>query len=351
MRPARRRAELIPVDTSSVAGDLSGLELFRGSEQSDLSELASMLTAVDAQPGEVLARQGEVAHSFLLVVTGEAVITRDDGAGERQVGAIGPGSIVGELSVLRAAPRSATVTAGRSLTGYAGDARAFMTLLHVSGVAERIGRTARQRLAANTRPVEVVLRDGTKLWIRPVLPTDRGKLADAQPGFSDESHYRRFFSAPPLSNKVIEYLIDVDYVDHFAWAVLPGVESGEPGVASARYIRERDAPDIAEVAFAVIDDYQGRGLGTLLLGALTVAARENGIRRFRARVLSDNAPMRAVLRRAGARMDFAEPGVLETVVDVPAFGQGLPDLSTAYALRETTRDVVVAADLALGAAT
>jgi CRP-like cAMP-binding protein len=331
-----------------VAADLSRLELFRGSEQSQLSALAPSLMSVDAQPGEVIARQGEVAHSFLLVVAGEAVVTRDDGDGERQVGAVGPGSIVGELSVLRAAPRSATVIARGPLTGYAGDERAFMTLLQVPGVAERIARTARQRLAANTRPVEVTLRDGTRLWIRPVLPTDRGKLADTQPGFSRESHYRRFFSAPPLSNKVIEYLIDVDYVDHFAWAVLA---ADEAGVASARYIRERDAPDTAEVAFAVIDDYQGRGLGTLLLGALTVAARENGVRRFRARLLSDNAAMRAVLRRAGARMDFAEPGVLETVVDVPAFGEGLPDLATANALRDTTRDVVVAADLALGAVT
>jgi protein lysine acetyltransferase len=331
-----------------VVADLSGLELFRGSSEPDLAGLASELSPVASPTGAVIARQGEVADSFLLVVTGDAVVARDDGDGEHQVGAVGPGSIVGELSVLRAAPRSATVIASGPLTGYAGDARAFITLLHVPGVAERIARTARHRLAANTRPVEVRLRDGTRLWIRPVLPTDRGKLADSQPGFSRESHYRRFFSAPPLSTKVIEYLIDVDYVDHFAWAVLA---ADEAGVASARYIRERDAPDTAEVAFAVIDDYQGRGLGTLLLGALTVAARENGVRRFRARLLSDNAAMRAVLRRAGARMDFAEPGVLETVVDVPPFGQGLPDLATAYALRETTRGVVVAADLALGAVT
>ncbi len=122
-------------------------------------------------------------------------------------------------------------------------------------------------------------------------------------------------------------------------------------MASARYIRERTAPDTAEVAFSVVDDYQGRGLGTLLVGALAVAAAQNGVRRFRARVLAENEPMRAILRRAGAQLDFAEPGVLETVVDVPAFGDGLPDLATANALRATARDIVVAADLALGSAT
>lgn len=336
------------MDTAPVVGDLSVLALFTGCDQRELWELASMLSPLRAAQGEVLARQGEVAQTFLLVATGEAQVTRDDEEGERKVGTVVPGSIVGELSVLRGARRSATVAATRPLTGYVGDAHAFSTLLDVPGVADRVARTARQRLAVNTRPVEVTLRDGVRLWIRPLLPTDRGKLADVQPGFSRESHYRRFFSAPPLSDKVIEYLIDLDYVDHFAWAVLAPDEPGEPGIASARYIRERDARDIAEVALSVIDDYQGRGLGTLLIGALAIAARENGVERFRAHLLSENAPMRTVLRRAGAQMEFAEPGVLETVVDVPAFGEGLPDLATAHALRGTTRDVVAAAELALG---
>jgi protein lysine acetyltransferase len=338
------------VDTTRVPADLSGLDLFKGCDESDLAALSSMLVPVRSPEGAVLARQGEVAQSFLLIATGEADVVRDDGDGARQVGTVAAGSILGELSVLRAEPRSATVTVTRPLTGYAGDAQAFSTLIEVPGVAPRLARTARQRLAINTRPVEVSIRDGTRLWVRPILPTDRGKLADAQPGFSRESHYKRFFSAPPLSNKVIEYLIDVDYSDHFAWAVLAPDQPDQPGIASARYIRERDAPDTAEVAFSVVDDYQGRGLGTLLLGALGVAAAVNGVRNFRARVLAENEPMRAVLRRAGAHMEFAEPGVVETVWPVPAFGEGLPDLAIANALRDAARDVVVAADLALGAA-
>jgi len=335
---------------SGAVDDLARLPLFSGCDASELAAPASMLSPVDEASGAVLARQGEPARSFLLVTTGEAAVLRDDGGGEHQVATVGPGAIVGELSVLRGARRSATVTATLPLTGYAGDADAFAALLDVPGVAERIARTARQRLAANTRPVEVTLGDGARLHIRPILPSDRGKLADTQPGFSRESHYKRFFSAPPLSDKVVQYLVDVDYGDHFAWVALAVDDADEPGVASARYIRERAAPDTAEVAFSVVDDYQGRGLGTLLVGALAVAAAENGVRRFRARVLAENEPMRAILRRAGAHLDFAEPGVLETVVDVPANGFGLPDLSTANALRNAARDIVVAADLALGAA-
>ncbi len=338
------------MSTFPAADDLTGLALFDGCDVHELTALASMLSPVDEPSGAVLARQGEAAQSFLLVVAGEAAVVRDDGRGEHRVGTIAPGSIVGELSVLRSAPRSATVTATSPLTGYAGDGHAFAALLEVPGVAERIARTARQRLAANTRPVAATLRDGTPLRIRPILPTDRGKLADTQPGFSRESHYKRFFSAPPLSDNIVRYLIDVDYYDHFAWVAL-AEEPGEPGVASARYIRERDDPDIAEVAFSVIDDFQGRGLGTFLLGALAVAAAENGVGRFRARVLAENEPMRAILRRAGAHLDFSEPGVLETVVAVPAFGDGLPDLTTADALRDAARGIVIAADLALGATT
>jgi CRP-like cAMP-binding protein len=331
-----------------MVDELSRLQLLAGSDERRLASLASVLTPVDEPAGAVLAHQGEPAHSFLLVVTGEAAVTRDDGDGEHRVGTVVPGSIVGELSVLRGAPRSATVVASRPLTGFVGDAQAFTALLEVPGVADRIERTARQRLAANTRPVATTLRDGAHVDVRPILPTDRGNLADTQPGFSRESHYRRFFSAPPLSEKVIRYLIDVDYCDHFAWVVLAVDELDMPGIASARYIRERDAQDIAEVAFSVVDDYQGRGLGSFLLGALAVAATENGVRHFRARVLAENEPMRAILRRAGARFEFAEPGVLETVVDVPAFADGLPDVATAEALRNAARDIVVAADLALG---
>ena len=330
--------------------ELSGLQLLAGSDERRLAALASMLTPVDEPEGSVLARQGEPASSFLLVVTGDAAVSRDDGDGQHRVGTVAPGSIVGELSVLRGAPRSATVVASTPLTGYVGDARAFVALLDVPGVSERMERTARQRLAANTRPVSVTLGDGVHLRVRPILPSDRGKLADTQPGFSRESHYRRFFSAPPLSEKVIQYLIDVDHCDHFAWVVLAADEPDEPGVASARYIRERDQQDIAEVAFSVVDDFQGRGLGTFLLGALAVAATENGVDRFRARVLAENEPMRAILRRAGAEFEFAEPGVLETLLDVPAFGVGLPDVETARALRDAAREIVVAADLALGTA-
>ena len=100
-----------------MAHDLSGLTLFNGCDERQLSTLASMLSPVDEPSGAVLARQGEVAHSFLVVTTGEAAVLRDDGDGEHQVATVGPGAIVGELSVLLAAPRSATKYMAKSYTG------------------------------------------------------------------------------------------------------------------------------------------------------------------------------------------------------------------------------------------
>ena len=74
-----------------MAHDLSGLTLFNGCDERRLSTLASMLSPVDEPSGAVLARQGEVAHSFLVVTTGEAAVLRDDGDGEHQVATVGPG--------------------------------------------------------------------------------------------------------------------------------------------------------------------------------------------------------------------------------------------------------------------
>jgi hypothetical protein len=74
---------------------------------------------------------------------------------------------------------------------------------------------------------------------------------------------------------------------------------------------------VAEVAFIVGDDYQGRGIGTFLMDALAVAARGDGVKRFTARVLSENYSMRRILDRYGAQWHRDEQGVVTTVIDVP----------------------------------
>jgi CRP-like cAMP-binding protein len=322
---------------------LAELELFAEVGPEELTALEARLDDVRVDAGGTVLREGEPGHRFLLILEGEAAVTRAGAA----IGSVGRGSIVGEQAVLRDRPRNATVTAITPLVGLAGGIDEFVALADAPGVRERFGRTAGQRLVTSVRPVEATLRDGTPVQVRPILPADRPRLEDAlNRHFSMESHRKRFFSPGKLSPTLISYLVDVDYVDHFAWVVLTEEDGALRGVASTRYIRLHDDPEAAEIAFGVTDDYQGRGLGHFLLGALGVAAPNSGIRRFEASVLAENAPMRAVLDSVGARWRFEEPGVVRATIAVDDVHDLLPD-ATADALRRAAHDIVTAASLAL----
>src|ERR1700723_1832427 len=92
---------------------------------------------------------------------------------------------------------------------------------------------------------------------------------------SPDSRYRRFFSGiTELSPVMLDYLTEVDGYDHFA--LVATVDSldlkAEEGVAAARFVRLPGEPEVAEAAVTVIDDFQGRGLGRLLLARLVDAA-------------------------------------------------------------------------------
>lgn len=114
----------------------------------------------------------------------------------------------------------------------------------------------------------------------------------------------------------MRHLSEVDYVHHFVWVLTDGAEG--PVVADARFVRDESDAGVAEIAFIVGDDYQGRGIGTLLMEALAVAARAGGVVTFSARVLSENSAMRAILDKYGAQWHRDEQGVVMAVLDVPA---------------------------------
>lgn len=260
-------------------------------------------------------RQGEHAVSFLLIGTGHAEVSHVGADGEATVVPLHPGLVVGEIALLRDTPRTATVTATGPLTGWVGDSEAFATMLELPGVIERMMRTARQRLAAFITPIAVRLRDGTELYLRPVLPGDNERTIHGPVEFSSETLYRRFQSTRTPTASLMAYLFEVDYVDHFVWVLTDGVDG--PVVADARFVRDGPDATTAEVAFIVGDAYQGRGIGTFLMDALAVAARAGGVTTFTARVLSENYPMRAIMDRAGAHWERDDLNVVTTVVDVP----------------------------------
>jgi len=127
--------------------------------------------------------------------------------------------------------------------------------------------------------------------LRPALPVDAERFVEGSAAFSRETFYRRFLSGSAPNETRLAYLFEVDYVDHFVWVLTDGADG--PVVADARFIRDVDDPASAEIVLTVADAYQDRGVGTLLLGALAVAAQIDGIERFHALVLSDNPAGRA----------------------------------------------------------
>jgi RimJ/RimL family protein N-acetyltransferase len=116
------------------------------------------------------------------------------------------------------------------------------------------------------------------------------------------------------SPALMDYLAEVDYVDHFVWVITD--MNGNP-VADARFVRDNHDPTTAEVAFTVADEYQRRGIGTLLIAALSVAARVAGVEKFTGRMLADNVGMRTLMDHYGAFWERDDVGVVTTVIEVP----------------------------------
>jgi GNAT superfamily N-acetyltransferase len=167
---------------------------------------------------------------------------------------------------------------------------------------------------------EVALRDGSRVKIRPARQTDRGLLLAGFERLSDESRYKRFLvPMPELTEEMVRHLTDVDHRDREALVALDAL-TGE-GVGVARYVRDPEAPLRAEAAVTVIDDWQGRGLGTLLVELLAVRAREEGIERFTALMLASNDDMMDLLRALGpVRVVDREAGTVEVEAPLPDGG-------------------------------
>ena len=166
----------------------------------------------------------------------------------------------------------------------------------------------------------IKLRDGSRIRIRQGHRSDAELLLRAFQHLSPESRYRRFLMAmPQLSEEMVRYLTEIDHHEHEAMIALDE-RTGE-GIGVARYVRNRERPDTAEVAVTVIDDWQGRGVGTLLLEVICGRAREDGIRTFTAVMLATNQEMMDVFRALGpVRIVDREAGTVEIEMPIPTIG-------------------------------
>jgi RimJ/RimL family protein N-acetyltransferase len=156
----------------------------------------------------------------------------------------------------------------------------------------------------------VVLRDGSKVLIRQVHSADAPLLADGFTRLSAQSRQMRFLTRKKeLSPAELRYFTDIDHHDHEALGALD--HNDGRGVGIARYVRDAEDAHAAEIAVTIIDDWQGRGLGTELLAQLADRARQEGVRRFTALVAEDNKAIAGLLRNVSAELVRCGPGTVE----------------------------------------
>jgi RimJ/RimL family protein N-acetyltransferase len=142
------------------------------------------------------------------------------------------------------------------------------------------------------------LRDGRRVEIRALRPSDRDELLAAVARTSTESLYRRFFGVKrEFTEKEIAFFVDVDFDKHVALVAVVDQGGRQTIVGGGRYVIVR--PGTAEVAFAVVDEFQGQGIGAALMRHLITIARSAGLKEFIAEVLPDNAAMLKVFEKSG----------------------------------------------------
>jgi RimJ/RimL family protein N-acetyltransferase len=175
-----------------------------------------------------------------------------------------------------------------------------------------------------TYDAPATLRDGRLIRVRAIRPGDADFFRAAFGTLSERAVYHRFFQAKRgLSDSELRYLTELDFHDHVGLvAVLPGEEDGLI-IGVGRFVRliAHGAGESAraEVAFTVGDDYQGIGVGTVLLMRLAEVARGLGVTTFVADVLPDNTQMLEVFEHSGlAFTERLRDGVVHVELDLQA---------------------------------
>ncbi len=159
--------------------------------------------------------------------------------------------------------------------------------------------------------------DGSPVIVRAIRPEDREALREGIQHQSPESIYHRFFRQKhELTHEELDYFTKVDFLRHVGIGALVPIEGEWVPVAVARYVvADESEPLSAEIAFAVDDPHQGRGIGSVLLKHLVAIARDAGLSQFTANVLCDNTRMLHVFENSGLPMSaVVDEGIMEVTL-------------------------------------
>lgn len=149
--------------------------------------------------------------------------------------------------------------------------------------------------------LELVLRDGTPVIVRPLLEEDRELVAEAYRRLSPEARYQRFWThtGEMIGARMLDRLIEQNPEKHVTWVVLDPAREF-PGVGGASWWRDDADPAAAEISAMVLDDDHGRGIGTLLLAVMWLTAFRSGLQYLVGYTLADNRRAADWMRDCGA---------------------------------------------------
>lgn len=162
------------------------------------------------------------------------------------------------------------------------------------------------------------LRDKTCVRLGLVGLGDRNRFLNGFERISTRTNINRFLTFKKgFTEQELTYLLAVDNTNHLA---IGAVDCKKPdiGIGLARYVRLKKDPGLAEAAILVIDEYQGKGLGSLLYRELMSMAAENDIQHLINIVGKDNRGMLALLRKFGATQSAEHDNVYEFIIDPPS---------------------------------
>lgn len=142
------------------------------------------------------------------------------------------------------------------------------------------------------------LRNGRRVAVRALRPEDKDEMLEAVSRISPQSLRLRFFAPKKgFSDTEIAFFLNIDFENHVALVAEIEEDGGLAIAGAGRYIVTR--PGQAEIAFMVVDAYQGQGIGSLLMRHLAIVARNAGLHELVAEVLPDNTAMLKVFKKFG----------------------------------------------------
>ena len=161
------------------------------------------------------------------------------------------------------------------------------------------------------------IKEGLTIFIRPLIKEDRKAFVKAFSKLSDKTKQLRFLtSTEALSEKEFDYLVNVDHENHVAFCAYYSKNGEEIGIGVARYIRSIKKPNTAEIAITIIDEFQGMGIGKLLIQNIVAFAKQHGIEKFVANAYYLNNTILNIISKYPYEITGSSDGVLTIEIDI-----------------------------------